>query len=90
MSTSREVARWKKDFDHVTGCEAKEHPEVSVVRQVLPGSPRATLLAAAADTQLLVVGARGRGRFDEMSLGSIAQAMALYAPGPVAVVRDAA
>jgi hypothetical protein len=59
-----------------------------VVRQVLPGTPRAALLSAAADAQLLVVGARGRGGFDEMSLGSIAEAVLLYAPGPVAVVRQ--
>ena len=77
------------DFDQIVAVEAKEHPEVSVVRQVLPGTPRAVLLSAAADAQLLVVGARGRGGFDEMSLGSIAQAMLLYAPGPVAVVRQA-
>jgi nucleotide-binding universal stress UspA family protein len=77
----------EEDFDHLVAAEAKEHSEVSVVRQVLPGAPRAALLSAAADAQLLVVGARGRGGFDEMSLGSIAQAMLLYAPGPVAVVR---
>ena len=80
----------EEDFDHLVARDAKEHPEVSVVRQVLPGTPRAVLLSAAADAQLLVVGARGRGGFDEMSLGSIAQAMLLYAPGPVAVVREAA
>ena len=80
----------EEDFDHVVGREEKEHPEVSVVRHVLPGTPRTALLSAAADAQLLVVGARGRGGFDEMSLGSIAQAMLLYAPGPVAVVHEAA
>ncbi len=79
----------EEDFDQIVAVEAKEHPEVSVVRQVLAGTPRAALLSAAADAQLLVVGARGRGGFDEMSLGSIAQAMLLYAPGPVAVVRQA-
>jgi len=79
----------EEDFDRVVGREAKEHPEVSVVRHVLPGTPRAALLAAAADAQLLVVGARGRGGFDKMSLGSIAEAVLLYAPGPVAVVRQA-
>jgi nucleotide-binding universal stress UspA family protein len=79
----------EEDFDQIVAAEAKEHPEVSVVRQVLPGTPRAALLSAASDAQLLVVGARGRGGFDEMSLGSIAQAMLLYAPGPVAVVRQA-
>ena len=87
LGGSRQV---EEDFDHLVAREAKEYPEVSVVRQVLPGTPRAVLLAAAADAQLLVVGARGRGGFDEMSLGSIAQAMLLYAPGPVTVVHDAA
>jgi nucleotide-binding universal stress UspA family protein len=80
----------EEDFDQIVAVEAKEHPEVSVVRQVLPGTPRAALLAAAADAQLLVIGARGRGGIDEMSLGSIAQAVLLYAPSPVAVVRPAA
>jgi len=80
----------EEDFDQIVAVAAKEHPEVSVVRQVQPGTPRAALLSAAADAQLLVVGARGRGGFDEMSLGSIAEAVLLYAPGPVAVVRQAA
>jgi nucleotide-binding universal stress UspA family protein len=79
----------EEEFDHALAVAEKEHPEVSVVRQVEPGTPRAALLAAAVDAQLLVVGARGRGGFDEMSLGSIAEAMLLYAPGPVAVVRQA-
>jgi nucleotide-binding universal stress UspA family protein len=82
--------RLQDDFDHALAVAEKEHPEVSVVRQVLPGTPRAALLAAAADAQLLVVGARGRGGFDEMRLGSIAQAMLLYAPSPVAVIRQPA
>lgn len=80
----------EEDFDQALAVAAKEHPDVSVVRQVLPGAPRTALLSAAADAQLLVVGARGRGGFDEMSLGSIAEAVLLYAPGPVAVVRPAA
>jgi nucleotide-binding universal stress UspA family protein len=87
LGGSRQV---EEDFDHALAVAAKEYPEVSVVRQVLPGTPRAALLSAAAGAQLLVVGARGRGGFDEMSLGSIAQAVLLYAPGPVAVVRQVA
>jgi nucleotide-binding universal stress UspA family protein len=80
----------EEDFDQALAVGAKEHPEVSLVRQVLPGTPRAALLSAAADAQLLVVGARGRSGFDEMSLGSIAEAVLIYAPGPVAVVRQVA
>ena len=79
----------EEDFDQLVDAEAKEHPEVSVVRHVLPGTPRAALLSAAADAQMLVVGARGRGGFDEMSLGSIAQAVLQYAPCTVGVVRQA-
>src|SRR5690242_2064758 len=78
----------EEDFDHLVGCEAKEHPEVSVVRQVLAGAPRAVLLTASARAQLLVVGARGRGGLEQMCLGSIAQAVLQYAPCPVGVVRQ--
>ena len=77
----------REDFETIMADEAKAHPEVSVWHRVLPGTPRPALLAAAPDAQLLVVGARGRGGLDEMSLGSIAQAVLQYAPGPVAVVR---
>ncbi|HTQ94349.1 MAG TPA: universal stress protein [Streptosporangiaceae bacterium] len=79
----------EEDFDQLVDAEAKEHPEVSVVRHVLADTPRAALLTASADAQMLVVGARGRGGFDEMTLGSIAQAVLQYAPCPVGVVRQA-
>lgn len=60
------------------------------VRADLTGGPAARVLCERsrdADAQLLVVGARGRGGFDEMSLGSVAHAVLQYAPVPVAVVR---
>jgi nucleotide-binding universal stress UspA family protein len=82
-----EIRRIREDFENLMADEAKAHPEVSVWHRVLPGTPRSALLAAAAEAQLLVVGARGRGGFDEMSLGSIAHAVLQYAPCPVAVVR---
>jgi nucleotide-binding universal stress UspA family protein len=69
--------------------EAKEHPDVSVTHRVLAGTPRSALLTASADAQLVVVGARGRGGLDAMSLGSIAQAVLHYAPCPVSVVHEA-
>ena len=82
-----EIRRIREDFENLMADEAKTHPEVSVWHHILPGTPRSALLAAAAEAQLLVVGARGRGGFDEMSLGSIAHAVLQYAPCPVAVVR---
>jgi len=86
LGGSRQV---EEDFDYLVACEAKEHPEVSVVRHVLAGTPRAALLTASASAQLLVVGARGRGGLEQMSLGSIAQAVLQYAPCPVGIVRQA-
>src|SRR5712691_5465053 len=77
----------EEDFGHLVDYEAKEHPDVTVVRRVLPGTPRAALLTAAAGAQLIVVGARGRGGLEGMSLGSVAQAVLHHAPGPVAVVH---
>jgi nucleotide-binding universal stress UspA family protein len=78
----------EEDFDHMVAIEAKEHPEVSVVRHVLAGAPRAALLTASAGAQMLVVGARGRSGLEQMSLGSIAQAVLEYAPCPVGIVRQ--
>ena len=77
----------EEDFEHLMACEAKEHPDVMVVRRVLAGTPRAALLAASADAQMLVVGSRGRGGLEGMCLGSVAQAVLHHAPCPVGVVR---
>jgi len=79
----------EEDFDHLMTIQAKEHPDVAMVRHLAPGAPRAALLAAAADAQMLVVGSRGRGGFEGMSLGSIAQAVLHHAPCPVGVVCPA-
>ena len=77
----------EEDFRHLMACEAKGHPKVTVVLRVLAGTPRAALLTASADAQMLVVGSRGRGGFDGMSLGSVAQAVLHHAPCPVGVVH---
>ncbi len=78
------------DFSHaMTVCE-KEHPDVTVLRQVAQGAPRTALLAAAAGAQLLLVGCRGRGGVPGMNLGSVAQAMLHYAPCPVGIIHPPA
>jgi nucleotide-binding universal stress UspA family protein len=78
------------DFSHAMTLLEKEHPDVTVLRQTAQGSPRAALLAAASEAQLLVVGSRGRGGVRGMSLGSVAQAMLHHAPCPVAVIHPSA
>ena len=77
-------------FSHVLTAQEKEHPEVPVLRQVSFGSPRATLLTAAAEAQLLVLGSRGLGGLEAMSLGSVAGALLHHAPCPVAVIHPPA
>ncbi len=88
--SSGRLGEWhqvEEDFDHLMACEAKEHPDVTVVRQVEAGTPRSALLTAAADAQMLVVGSRGRDGLEGMCLGSVAQAVLHHAPCPVGVVH---
>lgn len=77
----------EQSFSSVITEQEKAHPDVTVVRHVSPGSPRAALLTAAADAQLLVMGARGRGGLPGMSLGSVAHVVLLHAPCSVAIIR---
>ncbi|MFI8891333.1 universal stress protein [Streptomyces paradoxus] len=65
----------------------ERYPDVPVVRRPVVGRVRHTLIDASADAQLLVVGARGRGGFTGLLLGSVSQAALHHAQCPVAVVR---
>ncbi len=85
-----EGRQMEEDFGHLMACEAKEHPEVTVVQRVLAGTPRAALLTASAEAQMLVVGSRGRGGLEAMCLGSAAQAVLHHARCPVGVVHTTA
>src|ERR1700743_390453 len=70
-ATLGQASRIEADFDRVLTRYEKEHPELTVLRQVSAGSPRTALLEAAVGAQLLVIGSRGRGGLDDMSLGSV-------------------
>lgn len=54
------------------------------------GYPARSLLKAAEDADLLVVGNRGRGGFQSLLSGSVSAQVATYAAGPVVVVRGRA
>jgi nucleotide-binding universal stress UspA family protein len=63
---------------------------LAVSGSAVRGYPARSLLKAAEDADLLVVGNRGRGGFQGLLSGSVSAQVATYAPGPVVVVRGRA
>jgi nucleotide-binding universal stress UspA family protein len=70
------VARWQEVY-----------PQVAVERRLVRSRVRPALIDASQDAQLVVTGARGRGGFTGLLLGSVSQALLHHAHCPVAVVR---
>jgi nucleotide-binding universal stress UspA family protein len=63
------------------------YPEVKVHTMVVRGRASRAIVEGSGRAQLLVVGARGRGGFAGLMLGSVSQAALHHARCPVAVVR---
>lgn len=68
----------------------ERYPGVSVESRALRSQTREALIEASRSAQLLVVGARGRGGFAGLMLGSVSQAVLHHANCPVVVLRGAA
>lgn len=66
---------------------APRYPDVAVEQATVADQPASALLRAAADAQLVVVGARGRGGFTGLLFGSTSHAVLHHAPCPTAIVR---
>ena len=81
------ASRIQETFDQDIALQEKEYPELTILRQVCFGQPRAALLDASSAAQLMVVGSRGRGGLEGMPLGSVSQAMLHHARCPVGVVH---
>jgi nucleotide-binding universal stress UspA family protein len=81
------ASQMEEDFSRLMTLQEKEHPEVTVLRQVSFGPPRTALLSAASEAQMLVLGSRGLGGLDGMSLGSVAATLLHHSPCPVGVVH---
>ncbi|MDI9883358.1 universal stress protein [Streptomyces sp. HNM0645] len=67
----------------------ERYPGVVVEHRVVHGGTREELIEASRSAQLVVTGARGRGGFTGLLLGSVSQALLHHAHCPVAVVRGA-
>lgn len=66
----------------------ERYPDVPIEERVVRGRPGSVLAEEARKgAQLIVVGARGRGGFTGLLLGSVSQTVLHHAPCPVAVVR---
>ncbi|MFH9863209.1 universal stress protein [Streptomyces sp. NPDC017202] len=63
------------------------HPGLRVTGDVLEGEPADTLVAAAAEAELLVLGSRGHGAVVGFLLGSVGQQVIAEARRPVVLVR---
>jgi nucleotide-binding universal stress UspA family protein len=64
-----------------------KYPDVAVQRRLVRARTRPALVDASGGAQLVVVGARGRGGFAGLRLGSVSQAVLHHAHCPVTVVR---
>jgi nucleotide-binding universal stress UspA family protein len=62
-------------------------PEVNVV--AVNGIPAEALLAASADADMIVVGSRGAGGFERLTMGSVGDQVARHAHCPVVIVPHA-
>lgn len=80
------VARHRHTIERALGSAREEYPHVNVEMHIERGSTKEVLLGAVRDSDLLVVGSRGRGGFGGLLLGSVSQHMLTEAPCPVAVM----
>jgi nucleotide-binding universal stress UspA family protein len=79
------------ELDAIVDALSVARPDLEAVRlerHVVNGSPSGVLLDAAARSDMLVVGTRGRGGFRTLLVGSAAQHVAQHSPCPVVVVRS--
>ncbi len=75
------------DLDAATAPVAERHPGVNFSTMLVNDSPARTLVDLSVGRPLVVVGARGRGGFSTLLLGSVSQKVAATSPSTVVVVR---
>lgn len=81
-------AGWAREvMASAAGTVTERHPELEVSTDVVEGGSVDTLVAAAADAEMLVLGSRGHGRVVGFLLGSVGQQVIVEATRPVVLVR---
>lgn len=74
-------------LDGAVAAWRERHPRLAVEGRLVRSRVRPALIEASREAQLVVAGARGRGGFTGLLLGSVSQALLHHAHCPVAVVR---
>lgn len=87
VDVDRLEAAQRRLLDDTLAPHRAAHPDVRVEPRLVRSRIRAALLRASGEARLVVVGARGRGGFQGMLLGSVSQALLHHADCPVIVVR---
>ncbi|MEU7740771.1 universal stress protein [Nonomuraea sp. NPDC049158] len=87
------VAKWMRDGGEMALAAAEdrargEHPKINIRTMLLPGDPRAALIGAAKEAELLVIGSHGLGGVRGLLVGSVAYGVAGHAACDVVVVRQ--
>lgn len=80
-------ARHARGVRNIAAAAQKRHPEVTFTGVSVEGDVTSALVEQAKDADLLVVGARGRGGFSGLLLGSNALKALAASPVPVAVIH---
>ncbi|MFJ8109401.1 universal stress protein [Streptomyces sp. NPDC096132] len=79
---------WVRDaVEQAVATVTERHPGLTVTTDVLEGHPVETLVAAATEAELLVLGSRGHGAVVGFLLGSVGQQVIAEAGCPVVLVR---
>jgi nucleotide-binding universal stress UspA family protein len=76
-------------LEETTAAVRLDHPDLGISTKVLAGSGGTALVQESASASLVIVGARGRGGFTGLLLGSVATQVSGHARCPVVVVRPA-
>ncbi len=75
-----------EELRHAVKGAVGDNPPVAIEQVVMKGQSAPTLLQAAKEAGLLVVGSRGRGGFTGLLLGSVSAYLASHTPCPLVIV----